>query len=63
MLQEYEKRLVVKDQEAKAAQAAAQRLAAQLEEARCQLADASRMLPAPEPQPGARLPPGRCTLP
>ncbi len=51
-MQEYEKRLVVKDQEVKAAQAALAALRERLGEAQAALADTSRMLPAPEPQPG-----------
>ena len=56
--QEYEKRLVVKDQEVRAAQAALAALRERLGEAQAALAEntVSRMPPAPEPQPGAHRP-------
>jgi multidrug resistance efflux pump len=55
-VQEYEKRLLKKEHEVKEARAEVQELRAQLDSARVELADASRMLPAPEPTPGATRP-------
>ena len=47
---------MVKDQEVRAAQAALAAMRERLGEAQAALADTTRMLPAPEPQPGALLP-------
>lgn len=52
-VQEYEKRLLKKDHEVKEAQAHAAELLSRLQGAEATLADTSRMLPAPEVQPGA----------
>ena len=51
-MQEYEKRLLAKDHEVKAAQSRVADLQQRLEEASAALADTSRMLPAPEPTAG-----------
>ena len=56
-MQEYEKRLLAKDHEIKAAQAAARELQKRLDQATAELADASHMLP---PAPAA--PQGDTTL-
>ena len=57
LVQEYEKRLLSKDQEVKAAQLAVRRLEAELHDARAEAreaaAAAAHMLPAPEPKQGA----------
>jgi len=59
-LQEYEKRLLAKDQEVKSAQLALRRLEAELHSARAEVreaaAAAAHMLPAPEPKQGAPCP-------
>lgn len=56
-MQEYEKRLLSKDQEVKAAQLAVRRLEAELHDVRAEAreaaAAAAHMLPAPEPKQGA----------
>jgi hypothetical protein len=58
--QEYEKRLLAKDQEVKLAQAALRRLEAELHDERAAAAQAAaaaaHMLPAPEPKQGAAPP-------
>jgi hypothetical protein len=54
-IQEYEKRLLAKDHEIKAAQASAQELQKRLDVATAKLADASRMAPAPVPAPQGNI--------
>ena len=64
-MQEYEKRLLAKDQEVKAAQLAVRRLEAELLDAREAAAAAAHMLPAPEPKQGAQRVPrvlSRCSM-
>ncbi len=51
-MQEYEKRLLTKDQEVKASAQRAMALQAELMDAKAALAEGSRCLPAPEPSPG-----------
>ncbi|KAK9862343.1 hypothetical protein WJX84_009346 [Apatococcus fuscideae] len=54
LTQEYEKRLLTKDQEVKASAQRVMALQAELMDAKAALAEGSRCLPAPEPSPGTQ---------